>query len=291
MEIKRDTYLNKLISARHNGMIKVLTGVRRCGKSYMLSHRYHDYLKSQGPTDDHIIKVDLEDRKNKALREPDALLAYIDSKDDTALKELIDIVASSIGGLTNPTKLSNTFKSVSKTSISHNTIISYLDILQDVFLLEKSIRYDIKGKKYIETPAKYYFEDLGLRNSRLGFRQYEVTHLMENLIYNELRIRGLIVDVGVVVLNTKDETGKSLRKQLEVDFVCNQSSKRIYMQSAFSLPDDEKREQELKSLMNMDDSFLKVVITADPIKRYQNHDGIVFLNIFDFLLNPDSLTL
>lgn len=415
MEIKRDLYLNRLIGGMHNGMIKVVTGIRRCGKSYLLFHLFADYLKSQGVDDKHIIKVDLEDRRNKELRNPDALLEYIDArisedgmhyvmldevqhvdefedvlnsylkipnvdvyvtgsnskflskdvitefrgrgdeikiaplsfseffsvfngtreqaleeyftfgglpkiatisddiekmrylnglfettyitdilerygiKNNAELEELINIVASSIGGLINPTKLVNTFKTVKKVSISANTVKSYLDILQDVFMIEKSIRYDIKGKKYIDTPAKYYFADLGLRNSRINFRQYEVTHLMENLIYNELRVRGLSVDVGVVVLNTKNEKGKSQRKQLEVDFVCNQGSKRCYIQSALRLPTGEKLEQELRSLINITDSFQKFVITENPIKRYQNDAGVVFMNIYDFLINEDSL--
>ncbi|MBP1615371.1 MAG: family ATPase [Bacteroidetes bacterium] len=415
MVIKRDIYLDKLIASKHNGMIKVITGIRRCGKSYLLFNLFFDYLKSQGVDDDHIIKVDFEDRRNKALRDPDALLAHIDGrmkndkmyyilldevqnvrefedvlnsylkidnadvyvtgsnskflskdvitefrgrgdeikitplcfrefmsvfkgsreqaleeyltfgglpklvtmegdtqkmeylkslfaktyltdikeryriKNDTELEELIDVIASSIGGLTNPTKLENTFKTVKNVTISKQTIKSYLDILEDVFLVEKSIRYDIKGKKYIDTPSKYYFSDLGLRNARINFRQYEVTHLMENLIYNELRFRGMTVDVGVVVLNTKDEEGKSLRKQLEVDFVCNQGSKRCYIQSALRLPTEEKREQELRSLKNIDDSFQKFVITEDPIKRYQDNNGVVFMNIYEFLLDGESL--
>ncbi len=415
MEVKRDTYLNKLIAAKSNGMIKIVTGIRRCGKSYLLFRLFYDYLIAQGVEDDHIIKVDLEDRRNKKLRDPDALLEYIDGrmkdtgmyyimldevqhvsefedvlnsylkipnadvyvtgsnskflsrdvvtefrgrgdeikvsplsfrefvsvfkgtreealeeyltygglpkligiaddtkkmeylkglfektyitdikeryniKNDAELGELIDVIASSVGGLTNPTKLGNTFKSVKKVSLSVNTIKSYLDILTDVFLVEKSIRYDIKGKKYIDTPAKYYFSDLGLRNARINFRQHEITHLMENLIYNELRIRGMSVDVGVVVLNTKDGDGKSLRKQLEVDFVCNQGSKRCYIQSTLRLPTEEKREQELRSLKNIDDSFQRFVITEDPVKRYQDGNGVVFMNIYEFLLNEDSL--
>ena len=415
MIIKRDLYLNKLIRSRHNGMIKVITGIRRCGKSYLLFNLFADYLKSQGIDDEHIVKIDLEDRRNKRLRNPDALLEYIDIhinkegmhyvmldevqwvdefedvlnsylkisnvdiyvtgsnskflsndvitefrgrgdeikiaplsfseffsvfegtreealeeyltfgglpkvvtmqnneermkylhtlfkkayltdildrykiKNEAELEELINIMASSIGGLINPTKMANTFKSVKNVSLSANTISSYLGILQDVFILEKSMRYDIKGKKYIETPAKYYFSDLGLRNARLNFRQYEVTHLMENLIYNELRIRGQLVDVGVVVLNTKNEEGKSQRKQLEVDFVCNEGSKRCYIQSALRLPTIEKREQELRSLMNITDNFQKFVITEEPIKRYQNENGVVFMNIYEFLLNENSL--
>ncbi len=415
MEIKRDLYLDKLIRSMHNGMIKVVTGIRRCGKSYLLFNLFSDYLKAQGIDDGHIIKVDLEDRRNKNLRNPDALLEYIDAhiakegmhyvmldevqwvdefedvlnsylkisnvdvyvtgsnskflssdvitefrgrgdeikvaplsfsefysvfngsreeameeymtfgglpmiatmqtneekmkylqslfkktyitdilerykiKNEEELEELINILSSSIGGLINPNKLVNTFKSVKNISISPNTISSYLEILQEVFMVEKSIRYDIKGKKYIDTPAKYYFADLGLRNARINFRQHEVTHLMENLIYNELRTRGLMVDVGVVVVNTKDEEGKSQRKQLEVDFVCNEGSKRCYIQSALRLPNEEKREQELRSLMNISDNFQKFVITEDPIKRYQDENGVVFMNIYEFLFNKECL--
>lgn len=415
MEIKRDLYLNRLIRSMHNGMIKVITGIRRCGKSYLLFNLFSDYLKAQGVDSEHIIKVDLEDRRNKKLRNPDALLGYIDAriakegmhyvmldevqwveefedvlnsylkihnvdvyvtgsnskflssdvitefrgrgyeirvaplsfseffsafngsreeameeymtfgglpmiatmqsneekmiylqtlfkktyitdilerykiKNEEELEELINILSSSVGGLINPNKLVNTFKSVKNVSISPNTVRFYLDILQDVFMVEKSIRYDIKGKRYIDTPAKYYFADLGLRNARINFRQYEVTHLMENLIYNELRTRGLMVDVGVVVVNTKNEEGKSQRKQLEVDFVCNEGNKRCYIQSALRLPNEEKREQELHSLINISDSFQKFIITEEPIKRYQNENGVVFMNIYEFLLDRDSL--
>ena len=415
MEIKRDLYLNRLIRSMHNGMIKVVTGIRRCGKSYLLFNLFSDYLKAQGVDYEHIIKIDLEDRRNKKLRNPDALLEHIDAriakegmhyvmldevqwvdefedvlnsylkipnvdvyvtgsnskflssdvitefrgrgdeikvaplsfseffsvfegsreeameeymtfgglpmiatmrgneekmtylqtlfkktyitdilekykiKNEEEMEELINILSSSIGGLVNPNKLVNTFKSVKNVSISPNTISFYLEILQEVFMVEKSIRYDIKGKKYIDTPAKYYFADLGLRNARLNFRQYEVTHLLENLIYNELRTRGLMVDVGVVVVNTKDEDGKSQRKQLEVDFVCNEGSKRCYIQSALRLPNEEKREQELRSLMNISDSFQKFVITEDPVKRYQDENGVVFMNIYEFLLDRESL--
>ena len=415
MEIKRDIHLRKLIDSKHNGMIKVVTGIRRCGKSYLLFKLFYQHLKDEGVDDRHILKINLEDRRNKALRDPDVLMQYIDSqmkdnqmyyilideiqhvrefedvlnsylnvdnadvyvtgsnskflskdvitefrgrgdeikmaplcfrefmsvyqdsreqafeeyllygglpklismptpekkkeylkglftktyltdikeryniRNDSDLEELIDIIASSIGGLMNPTKLENTFHSVKHSDITHSTIKSYLDILQDVFLIEKSIRYDIKGRKYIETPAKYYFSDLGLRNARINFRQYEETHLIENLIYNELRLRGMSVDVGVVVVNTKDENGVSQRKPLEVDFVCNQGSQRYYIQSALRLPTEEKREQELGSLKNIGDSFKKFVITDDHISRYQNEDGVTFLNIYEFLLNPNSL--
>ena len=415
MEIKRDLYLNRLIRSMHNGMLKVITGIRRCGKSYLLFNLFSDYLKAQGVDSEHIIKVDLEDRRNKKLRNPDALLEYIDAriakegmyyvmldevqwveefedvlnsylkihnvdvyvtgsnskflssdvitefrgrgyeirvaplsfseffsvfngsreeameeymtfgglpmiatmqsneekmsylqtlfkktyitdilerykiKNEEELEELINILSSSVGGLINPNKLVNTFKSVKNVSISPNTVRFYLDILQDVFMVEKSIRYDIKGKRYIDTPAKYYFADLGLRNARINFRQYEVTHLMENLIYNELRTRGLMVDVGVVVVNTKNEEGKSQRKQLEVDFVCNEGNKRCYIQSALRLPNEEKREQELHSLINISDNFQKFIITEEPIKRYQDENGVVFMNIYEFLLDRDSL--
>ena len=210
-------------------------------------------------------------------------------KQDAELEELIDVIASSIGGLTNPQKLENTFKTVKNVPLSKQTIKAYLDILEEAFLIEKSIRYDIKGKRYISTPAKYYFTDLGLRNVRIDFRQLEATHLMENLIYNELRLRGMSVDVGVVVKNEKDDNGVSVRKQLEVDFVCNQGSKRCYIQSALRLTSEEKRDQELRSLKSIDDSFLKFVITENAVKRYQDENGVVFMNIYEFLLDENSL--
>ena len=409
--------MKKLIDSKHNGMIKVVTGVRRCGKSYLLFNLFCHHLKEAGIAADHIIKVDLEDRRNKELRDPDALLCYIDShmtdqqmyyilldevqhvnefedvlnsylkienadvyvtgsnsrflstdvitefrgrgdeikiaplcfrefmsvyqgtkekgleeymlygglpkvldyptverkieylkslfkktyltdikerykiKNDDDLEELIDIVASSIGGLTNPSKLENTFQTVKHSNITHTTIKSYLDMLQDVFLIERSVRYDIKGRKYIDTPAKYYFSDLGLRNARINFRQYEETHLMENLIYNELRLRGMSVDVGVVVKNEKDANGVSVRKQLEVDFVCNQGSQRYYIQSALRLPSEEKREQEIRSLKSINDSFRKFVITEDLISRYYDNEGITYMNIYEFLLDENSLQI
>ena len=417
MVIKRDIHLKKLIDSKHNGMIKVVTGIRRCGKSYLLFNLFCQHLKEAGIAADHIIKVDLEDRRNKELRDPDALLRYIDShmtdqqmyyilldevqhvnefedvlnsylkienadvyvtgsnsrflstdvitefrgrgdeikiaplcfrefmsvyqgtkekgleeymlygglpkvldyptverkieylkslfkktyltdikerykiKNDDDLEELIDIVASSIGGLTNPSKLENTFQTVKHSNITHTTIKSYLDMLQDVFLIERSVRYDIKGRKYIDTPAKYYFSDLGLRNARINFRQYEETHLMENLIYNELRLRGMSVDVGVVVKNEKDANGVSVRKQLEVDFVCNQGSQRYYIQSALRLPSEEKREQEVRSLKSINDSFRKFVITEDLISRYHDNEGITYMNIYEFLLDENSLQI
>lgn len=210
-------------------------------------------------------------------------------KNDEELEELIDILASSIGGLTNPTKLENTFKSVKKSDITHVTIKKYLDILQDSFLIEKAVRYDIKGRKYIDTPAKYYFADIGLRNARLGFRQHEITHAMENMLYNELRMKGMNVDVGVVIVNSKDEQHKSMRKQLEIDFVCNRNRERYYIQSAWHLPSEDKREQEIRSLYHINDNFKKIVITGDPIKHYKDDNGIIFINLFEFLLNENNI--
>lgn len=415
MIIERDLYLAKLLSHRHNGMIKVVTGMRRCGKSYLLFNLFVDALNKEGVDDKHIIKINLEDRRNKELRNPDTLLKYIDSllidenmyyilldevqmvsefedvlnsylhipnadvyvtgsnarflskdvitefrgrgdeirihplsfkeycgsqdkskdinqlladymlygglpqaaimgdrkerekylsnlfphtylKDikernaiqhDDDLEELISMLSSSIGGLTNPLKLSNTFKTVKHSDISKDTVKKYLDYMQDAFLIERSVRYDIKGRKYIATPAKYYFEDLGLRNARLNFRQSEKTHLMENLIYNELRLRGYSVDVGMVMLNTKNEEGKSERKQLEVDFVCNKGYDRIYVQSAFDLSSEEKQEQEFRSLKQIKDNFQKVVIVGGFQPTYRNDDGILILNIYDFLMKED----
>ena len=416
MRIQRDRYLNKLLSRRHNGMIKVVTGMRRCGKSYLLFNLFFDALRKEGVDDSHIIQINLEDRRNNALRDPDNLLQHIDSllidkqmyyimldevqfvrefedvlnsclnvsnadvyvtgsnarflskdvitefrgrgdevrihplsfaeffsvwqggrfmeqaltaymefgglpkvvttenvvekkeyllnlftqtylKDikvrysiqlDDDLEELINVIASNIGGLTNPHKLHNTFKTVKKSTISQNTIKTYLDYMQDAFLIDRAIRYDIKGRKYIDSPQKYYFEDLGLRNARLNFRQTEQTHLMENLIYNELRLRGYSVDVGQVTLNARNEQGVSERKHLEVDFVCNKGYDRVYIQSAFAMPTPEKQEQELNSLKCIGDSFQKVVIVGGMQPTYRNEDGILLLNVFDFLLNKES---
>lgn len=417
MEIKRDIHLNRIIARKGNGMIKVITGMRRCGKSYLLFTLFYNYLKEHGIDDAHIIKVDLEDRRNAALRNPDALLQYIDSKmtdslpyfilldevqfvrefedvlnsylkipnadvyvtgsnakflskdvitefrgrgdeihitplsfqefssvkegsqesllmeyltygglpqvaamtdsqqkieylknlfthtyirdikerydiqKDDDLEELISLIASNIGSLTNPTKLENSFKSVKRSVLSKDTIKIYLDLLQDAFLIEKSTRYDIKGKKYIDTPSKYYFTDLGLRNARLNFRQTEFTHLMENAIYNELRLRGLSVDVGQIVIQKSVEDGKRQRSTLEVDFVCNQGYKRYYIQSAYALPTEEKQEQELNSLLKINDSFPKIVIVGTPTPTYQTEEGITIMNVYDFLMNTNSLNV
>lgn len=415
MIIKRDNYLNQLIASQHNGLIKVVTGLRRSGKSYLLFHLFGDYLKEQGIPDDHIIKVDLEDRRNANLRDPDALLAHIDSKmvdrdmyyilldevqhvpefedvlnsylkienadvyvtgsnskflstdiitefrgrgdqihvyplsfrefmsvdskhpidawtdyytygglphvltlethkkkidyiktlystvyvkdiverykikGESELKELIQIIASAIGSPTNPNKLANIFKSLKNVSLSNKTINNYLTYLCESFLTEKAIRYDIKGKKYINTLSKYYFTDVGVRNAILDFRQQEENHIMENIIYNELKIRGFQVDVGMVELRTTDKDGKTIRKQYEVDFVANQGSQRYYIQSAFIMPTDAKERQESASLFNIDDSFKKIIIVKDYIKPKRNEKGIVTIGLIDFLLNPELL--
>lgn len=419
MNIERPIYLQRLIDRRHNGMIKIITGLRRSGKSYLLFTLFCQYLKEQGIDDTQIIKLDLENIYNERYRKPLPLLEYIGqrvtdtreyfilideiqlldrfeevlntllknpqldvyvtgsnarflSKDvvttfrgrgdelrihplsfseymsvkpdapflethlneymllgglpqtvtmpteqqkksylqqlfsntylvdikerysirnDDDLEELIDVMASSIGSLINPQKIANTFRSTKRSTITRDTIKTYLDYMQDAFLMERAVRYDIKGRKYIDTPAKYYFEDLGLRNVRLNFRQTEHTHLMENLIYNELRMRGYSVDVGQVTQNTKNENGISERKQLEVDFVCNRGQDRIYIQSAYALPSEEKTEQELRSLKQIKDSFQKVVIVGGMQPTFRNDDGILILNIFDFLLNRSGQNL
>ena len=419
MNIERPIYLQRLIDRRQNGMIKIITGLRRSGKSYLLFTLFCQYLKEQGIDDSQIIMLDLENIYNERYRNPLSLLEYISqrvtdtreyfilideiqlldrfeevlntllknpqldvyvtgsnarflSKDvvttfrgrgdeirihplsfreymsvkpdapflethlneymllgglpqtvtmpteqqkksylqqlfsntylidikerygirnDDDLEEIIDVIASSIGSLTNPQKIANTFRSAKQSTITRDTVKTYLDYMQDAFLMERAVRYDIKGRKYIDTPAKYYFEDLGLRNVRLNFRQTEHTHLMENLIYNELRMRGYSVDVGQVIQNTKNEKGISERKQLEVDFVCNRGQDRIYIQSAYALLSEEKTEQELRSLKQIKDSFLKVVIVGGMQPTFRNDDGILILNIFDFLLNRSGQNL
>lgn len=214
-----------------------------------------------------------------------------DIRNDNDLEELVDVIASSIGSLTNPTKLQNTFKTVKNSTLKDVTIKNYLGLLEDAFLIEKSVRYDIKGKKYISTPAKYYFEDLGLRNARLNFRQVEESYLMENLIYNELRMRGYSVDVGQVETFEKNSEGKTIRKNFEVDFVCNLGAKRFYIQSALDMPTPEKVEQETNSLLRVNDSFQKMIIVGGLAPSYINEDGIVIINIIDFLTKPESLNI
>ena len=417
MEIKRDKYLQDLINRMHNGMIKVVTGIRRCGKSYLLFKLFKNYLLDQGIPADHIITVELDLRRNRQYREPDAILDYIDSlitddgqyyilldevqmladfeevlnsllhidnadlyvtgsnskflsKDvitefrgrgdeihifpltfkefmegydgdiyhgwaeyviygglpltvtmkteeqkvnyltnlfkETYLKDiverhniekvhemedLVNILASSIGSLTNPPKIEATFKSLIHSDISLNTIRQYIEYLEDAFIVSKANRYDVKGRKYIGTPLKYYFEDVGLRNARLGFRQIEETHLMENIIYNELRSRGYSVDVGVVEKRTITAAGKAERKQLEIDFIANLGSKRYYIQSAFSLPTKEKLAQETASLVSVNDSFKKIIIVKDVVNVTRDEKGITTMSIYDFLLKENSLEL
>ena len=417
MKIGRDVYLNKLISKRHNGLIKVVTGMRRCGKSYLLFNLFKEYLVNEGVAENHIIEIAFDSFENKRYRDPEVLFPYImekmsdermyyvlldevqmlddfesvlnslgrkqnvdvyvtgsnakflskdiitefrgrgdevhmypltfgefmsvydgdkqegwrnyvlfggiplvlgfetaDQKSDflkslfeetyisditgrnnirnkAELEELLNILSSAIGSLTNPSKLSATFKSVKNKSISKDTIIKYIDYLRDSFLIDSAIRYDIKGKKYINTPSKYYFTDLGLRNARLNFRQVEETYVMENIIFNELKVRGYNVDVGVVVMNEVDKNGKKIRKQLEVDFICNKGSKRFYIQSAYALPDKEKMEQEQRSLVNTGDGFKKIIITKDAVAPLYNEEGILVMSVYDFLLNPDSMEI
>lgn len=415
MEIKRDRYLNTLISKEHNGLIKVITGMRRCGKSYLLFTFFKEHLLSEGVDEAHIIEIAFDAFENKKFRDPDVLYPYLKEqiKDDAMyyvlldevqllgkfesilnslirmknvdvyvtgsnarflskdvitefrgrgdevhmyplnfaefmsvyqgtkqdgwneymlyggiplvlefstpdqkivflkslfeetyisdivgrhnirnkaeLEELLNILSSAIGSLTNPEKLSATFQTVKKKKISNVTIKRYIDYLSDSFLIDSAIRYDVKGKKYIGTPVKYYFTDMGLRNVRLNFRQIEETHSMENIIFNELRMRGFNVDVGVIVQYDTNEKGNSIRKQLEIDFVCNQGSKRYYIQSAYAVPDQAKMEQEQRSLMLTGDFFKRIIITKDTPAPYYNESGVLIMSVYDFLLNENSL--
>ena len=415
MVIERNKYLQELVSCRHNGLVKIITGMRRCGKSFLLFRLFRRFLEDNGVANDHIVEMAFDDYAFKEFRNPDKFYAYVkgriiddqpyyilldevqmldefedvlngllhipnadvyvtgsnakflskdiitefrgrgyqihvsplsfaefmsvyegdredgwneyllygglppvvllkteeekvkllDSllaetyiidvvnrnkiKNDSELNDLFKILASGIGGLTNPQRLSNTFQSVKNVSISPATIKKYIECLSDAFLLESCNRYDVKGRKYIGTPLKYYFSDLGIRNALLGFRQQEKTHLMENAVYNELCARGYSIDVGNVEVNTVDEKGTKVRRMLEVDFVCNRGYKRFYIQSALSLPDREKMQQESASLLRINDSFMKYVITGDRIKKYQNDDGIVIMNVLDFLLDEQSV--
>lgn len=429
MEIKRDLYLNKLISLKHNGLIKVITGIRRCGKSYLLNEIFYNHLLESGVDEKHIIRFAfdsgddlnligesiIEIEKQKRRVDPEKFMSYIrnqmednemyyllldevqmldcfetvlngylrkknmdvyvtgsnakflskdiitefagrgdeihmyplsfsefmtaykgdkyeglseymlyggiplvvlrDGQENKAsalenlfseiyvrdiqkrnkvrniseLEDLLNIVSSAIGSLTNPEKLKNTFKSIKNSKITSTTIKKYLDYLEDSFLLESAQRYDIKGRSYIETPKKYYFTDMGLRNARINFRQFEQTHAMENVIYNELRMRGYRVDVGVVPITEKNENGQTVRKQLEVDFICNLGSMRYYIQSAFSIPDEEKRAQEIRPFKKIDDSFKKIVITKDIVAPYYDENGILTMNIYHFLMDEKSL--
>ena len=417
MEIKRDIYLDRLIRREKNGLIKIVTGIRRCGKSYLLFNLFHNYLLDKGVKEDHIIEIALDDRSNKELRDPDNMLNYVKERildrdtyyiildevqllaefedvlnsfmhirnadvyvtgsnskflssdlvtefrgrgdeiriyplsfreycsvyqgsadeawDDyftygglplilsreTAeekaeylmslfqkvylsdiidrhkvrhqeeLDELVDILASAVGSLTNPLKLANTFKSVKKKTISDKTLKKYMDYLMDAFLVSKAVRYDIKGRKYIGSPAKFYFEDVGLRNARLNFRQMEENHIMENIIYNELRIRGYHVDVGLVEQFGKNSENKTTKKQLEVDFVVTRGSEKYYIQSAFAMNSQGKQEQEERPLNAIGDSFKKIIVVRDNIKVRRNDMGIVTIGIRNFLLDENSLNL
>ena len=429
MEIRRDFYLNKLIKRKNNGLIKVITGIRRCGKSYLLNTLFYRHLLESGVDADHIIRFAFDSaddlhligesligvEKEKRGADPEKFMAYVrtkvvddgmyyllldeiqmldcfeavlnsylrkdnmdvfvtgsnarllskdiatefagrgdevhmyplsfaefmsvyegdkymglseymlyggipsvvlcDGSNDKAaalqnlfreiyiqdivkrnrvkniseLEDLLSILSSAIGSLTNPEKLKNTFRSVKKSKITANTIKKYLDYFEDSFLIESAQRYDIRGKAYIETPKKYYFSDLGLRNARINFRQFERTHSMENVIYNELRMRGYSVDVGVVPVAEKDRNGKVTRKQLEVDFVCNLGSSRYYIQSAYALPDETKRMQEIRPFRKIDDSFRKIIITGDVAPTQYDEYGILTISIYDFLLDPKCL--
>ena len=412
MQINRDLYLNKLVHAIGNQMIKVVTGMRRCGKSYLLFTIFHNYLMEHNVDESHIIEVDLENRLNKGLRNPDALLEYLFSRitdkehyyilldevqqvsefedvlnsflkvknvdvyvtgsnakflskdvitefrgrgdeirinplsfkeftdfrqgeplkmlreyllygglpqvviesdekkkveylkqqfthtylkdirerygiqHDDDLNELVSIIASTVGSMTNPTNLANTFRSEKKSGISRDTIAKYLEYMEDAFMIERSIRYDIRGKRYIDTPYKYYFGDIGLRNARINFRQNDDGHLMENMLYNELRILGFSVDVGQVIVEQKDEKGSRKRVTLEVDFDCNRGYNKVYIQSAYEMGNVDKVRQETNSLKRLTDSFRRIVITGPLQPTMVDEYGIMFVNIFDFLEHP-----
>ena len=414
--IKRDIYLNRLIERRENGLIKVVTGIRRCGKSYLLFKLYYQYLLASGIDASRIIRIPLDDEEYEELRESKRLSAYIKERltdddmwyifldevqlcsgfeavlnglnrrenvdiyvtgsnskflssdvltefrgrgdevrvyplsfseylsahpgdkyeawndyytygglplilsrnsdelksrylidlcrelylkdieernrlrGDHVMEALVNVLASAVGSLTNPSKLANTFAS-NGIPVSDKTVSAYIGYLLDAFFISRAERYDIKGKKYIASPYKYYFTDVGLRNAQLNFRQQEENHIMENIIYNELLVRGFNVDVGVVDYSQRDENGKSIRKRLEVDFICNKGSKRYYIQSAFAIPDEEKMKQEKSSWVRIGDSFKKMIVVKDNIKLWRNEEGIVVMGIMDFLLDPNSLDL
>lgn len=416
MIITRQKYLEMLVAGQGNGLVKIVTGGRRCGKSFLLFQIFHQYLLQHGVDEGHLIEVSLDDRRNRKLCDPDALLDYLDSRiksdgktnfifldeiqlvDDfigvllslmhtpntevyvsgsnskflskdvvtefrgrgqeiriwplsfseyygavggersqawkdyytfgglpqilsldterakrsylrdiyevtyikdivernkikvpEGLRELVRILASGIGSSTNPTRICNTFQSVSKLQITDKTINEYISDIQDAFLIEEALRYDVKGRKYIGTETKYYFCDLGLRNIVLNLRQQEETHIMENVIYNELRMRGYLVDVGLVECWTTDENGKRKRSKLEVDFVVNNGPERVYIQSAFNMPTKDKEKQERRSLINIADNFRKVIVVKDDIKRKIDDDGVVTIGLFDFLLDEQSI--
>lgn len=416
MEFNRDLYLQKLISASNNDMIKIVTGIRRCGKSYLLFEIFHNYLLSQGVKEDHIIGLALDDNRNKALRDPDKLLEYIDShlihdgqtsyvildevqmvddfvgvllsmthmrnvqtyvsgsnskflskdvvtefrgrgweirvrplsfaeyyeavggdkrdaledyytygglpavaklntpeekeaylkdvyraiylkdiiernhlQNEEGLEEIFRVLASSMGTAVNPTKIANTFKSVANIKISTHTITKYIEHLKDAFLVSEALRYDVKGRKYIGSDSKFYFEDPGVRNAIIGFRQVEYSHMMENVLYNELCARGYSVDVGLVEIWEKNEEGKIVHKRIEVDYVINRGSQRIYVQSAYSMPDEEKRDQEQRPLIKINDSFRKIIISGEHKGKFYNEEGVLRIGVFEFLLDRECL--
>ena len=334
-EIKRDYYLEQLIKREGNGLIKIVTGIRRCGKSYLLRTLFKNHLLENGVDEKHIIEMAFDLCDNIEYRDPKIfypwakeqlqdnekyyfLLDEVQLLDEQKMnlldnlfqetyisdivkrnkirnvgemESLLDVLASAIGALTNPNKLQKTFKSVNNSKITATTITKYIEYLEDAFLIEEANRYDIKGKSYIGTPMKYYFMDMGLRNSRIHYRQLEVTHSMENVIYNELRMRGFHVDVGNLIVIEKGKDAKPIKKQLEVDFICNKGSKKYYIQSAYMLETETKMAQEIRPFLKINDSFKKIVITSDIPKPFYNDQGILIMNVYDFLLNADSLDL
>ena len=334
-EIKRDYYLEQLINREGNGLIKIVTGIRRCGKSYLLRTLFKNHLLENGVDEKHIIEMAFDLCDNIEYRDPKIfypwakeqlqdnekyyfLLDEVQLLDEQKMnlldnlfqetyisdivkrnkirnvgemESLLDVLASAIGALTNPNKLQKTFKSVNNSKITATTITKYIEYLEDSFLIEEANRYDIKGKSYIGTPMKYYFMDMGLRNSRIHYRQLEVTHSMENVIYNELRMRGFHVDVGNLTVIEKGKDAKPIKKQLEVDFICNKGSKKYYIQSAYMLETETKMAQEIRPFLKINDSFKKIVITSDIPKPFYNDQGILIMNVYDFLLNADSLDL
>ena len=289
-EIKRDYYLEQLINREGNGLIKIVTGIRRCGKSYLLRTLFKNHFL--------LDEVQLLDEQKMNLLDNLFQETYISDivkrnkiRNVGEMESLLDVLASAIGALTNPNKLQKTFKSVNNSKITATTITKYIEYLEDAFLIEEANRYDIKRKSYIGTPMKYYFMDMGLRNSRIHYRQLEVTHSMENVIYNELRMRGFHVDVGNLTVIEKGKDAKPIKKQLEVDFICNKGSKKYYIQSAYMLETETKMAQEIRPFLKINDSFKKIVITSDIPKPFYNDQGILIMNVYDFLLNADSLDL
>lgn len=302
MYIKRDRYLNQLISRQGNGQIKIIKGVRQCGKSFLLFKIFCDHLKSTGVPDDHIISIALGRQKNgeEKFKYLSNLFDEVYFKDIVeryqielidVLGELTDALCSSVGSLTNASKIVNTLKSVKGVKVSSETITAYLEYLTDSFLFKRSRKYDVKGKKYFEYLSKYYCVDIGLSNVRLNLRQQEETHIMENIVYNELLTRGFSVDVGVVRIEETDEAGKRRQKSFEIDFVVNKGAKKYYIQSALNISDDMKARQELRPLLAVNDFFKKFVITKTSMKPWVDEIGGIHLGLYDFLLNEGCFEL